>query len=64
MAKNTSTWNQFEWITGGDANIQHEKKIDVGAYGEVHKVSFTAKFANHAIVDRIVISQGKMLRCT
>jgi len=35
---NSSVWEHYDWITGGDANIKHQRKIDVGAYGEVHEV--------------------------
>jgi hypothetical protein len=64
MANKSSTWTQFEWITGGDAKIKHERKIDVGASGEVHKVLLPAKSANQAIVGRAVFSQSNSPGCT
>jgi hypothetical protein len=30
----------YSWITGGDDSLSHERMIDSGAFGEVHKVSF------------------------
>lgn len=43
MTNKALTGKQFEWITGGDATVKHEKKIDAGAYGEVHKVWLIAE---------------------
>jgi len=60
---NNVLWKQYEWITGGDANVKHEKKIDAGAYGEVHKVLHTADCANRSIVDRAILVQGLKPGC-
>jgi hypothetical protein len=30
--------NPYEWITGGEVGIQHEKVIGEGGFGSVHKV--------------------------
>jgi hypothetical protein len=30
--------NEFNWTTGNDESLVHQKKLDRGAYGEVHQV--------------------------
>jgi hypothetical protein len=34
----TMDYNQFQYTTGGQINVSHIELIDVGGYGEVHKV--------------------------
>jgi predicted acylesterase/phospholipase RssA len=34
----TRTLNEYDWTTGSDYRITHKRKIDVGAFGEVHQV--------------------------
>jgi hypothetical protein len=36
----------FAWITGGDPELSHVRKIAAGSFGEVHKVWHSHRFSN------------------
>lgn len=33
----------FDWTTGGDPDLAHERRIDGGAFGDVHEVKSTSR---------------------
>ena len=39
VAKSFRMGDDFNWTIGSDESLVHQKKLDIGAYGEVHQVT-------------------------
>ena len=51
-----TTMSEFSWIYDDDAQITHKRRIDSGAFGDVHEASFPFSQSNVQLSNRTQVS--------